>query len=175
MFLVKFESKIATYPPIIISAKKSSYWKKWAIPGLFFFIFVFSIQLTVNVRYKFLPMTGFEPRTSGIGSNRSTNWATTTAHKENRQHGALAIIAKGLFTSTDGEILEHGRAGRPDMVHWSKGFHLLEVPPGFARKWYTIPSEVLAKNTDINVLLFKQSHFTINRTRRGQSMTNPSL
>ena len=29
---------------------------------------------------KFLPMTGFEPRTSDIGSNRSTNWATTTAH-----------------------------------------------------------------------------------------------
>ena len=24
-------------------------------------------------------MTGFEPRTSGIGSNHSTNWATTTA------------------------------------------------------------------------------------------------
>ena len=23
-------------------------------------------------------MTGFEPRTSGIGSDRSTNWATTT-------------------------------------------------------------------------------------------------
>ena len=28
---------------------------------------------------KFLPMTGFEPRTSGIGSDHSTNWATTTA------------------------------------------------------------------------------------------------
>ena len=28
---------------------------------------------------QFLPMTGFEPRTPGIGSNRSTNWATTTA------------------------------------------------------------------------------------------------
>ena len=26
-------------------------------------------------------MTGFEPRTSGIGSDRSTNWATTTAQK----------------------------------------------------------------------------------------------
>ena len=26
-------------------------------------------------------MTGFEPRTSGIGSDRSTNWATTTAHE----------------------------------------------------------------------------------------------
>ena len=24
-------------------------------------------------------MTGFEPRTSGIGSNHSTNWATTTS------------------------------------------------------------------------------------------------
>ena len=54
------------------------FFKKWAIPGLFFFIFVFSIQLTVNVEYKFLPMTGFEPQTSGIGSDRSTNWATTT-------------------------------------------------------------------------------------------------
>ena len=30
---------------------------------------------------KFLPMTGFEPRTSGIGSDRSTNWATTTSLK----------------------------------------------------------------------------------------------
>ena len=29
---------------------------------------------------KFLPMTGFEPRISGIRSDRSTNWATTTFH-----------------------------------------------------------------------------------------------
>ena len=50
-----------------------------AIPGLFFFILIFSIQLTANVQYKFLPMTWFEPQTSGIGSNRSTNWATTAA------------------------------------------------------------------------------------------------
>ena len=47
--------------------------------GLFFFIFIFSIQLTISVQYKFLPVTWFEPRTSGIGSDRSTNWATTTA------------------------------------------------------------------------------------------------
>ena len=26
-------------------------------------------------------MTGLEPQTSGIGSDHSTNWATTTAHK----------------------------------------------------------------------------------------------
>ena len=34
-----------------------------------FFIFVFSIQLIID---KNLPMTGFEPRISGIGSNRTT-------------------------------------------------------------------------------------------------------
>ena len=57
-----------------------TFFKEWAIPCLFFFIIVFSIHLTVKVQYKFLPMTGFEPQTSGIGSNHSTNWATTTAH-----------------------------------------------------------------------------------------------
>ena len=51
----------------------------WAIPGLFLFIFAFSIELTVNVQYKFLPMTGFKPGTSEMGSDHSTNWATTTA------------------------------------------------------------------------------------------------
>ena len=49
------------------------FFKKWAIPGLFFFIFAFSTHLTVNVQYKFVPMTGLEPWTSGIGSDRSTN------------------------------------------------------------------------------------------------------
>ena len=46
---------------------------KWAIPGLFFFIFVFSIQFKVNVQYIFLLMTGFELWVSGFGSDRSTN------------------------------------------------------------------------------------------------------
>ena len=32
-----------------------------------------------NVQYNFLPITGIEPRTSGFGSDRSTNWVTTTA------------------------------------------------------------------------------------------------
>ena len=37
----------------------------------------FRPQLTVNkCPIIFLPMTGFEPRTSGIGSDRFTNWAT---------------------------------------------------------------------------------------------------
>ena len=40
---------------------------------LFIFIFVLSIKLTVNIQYNFLPLTGFEPRTSGVRSERSTN------------------------------------------------------------------------------------------------------
>ena len=43
-----------------------------------------SFQYTVDSKQmfnvnKFLPMTRFEPWTSGIGSDLSTNWATTTA------------------------------------------------------------------------------------------------
>ena len=59
----------------------TSFFKKnGSVSASFLFIFVFSIQFTVNVQYKFLPMTGFKPWTSGIGSDCSTNWATTTAH-----------------------------------------------------------------------------------------------
>ena len=36
------------------------------------------IQLTVNVLYEHLPMTGFEPRTSYVISDWSGNWTTTT-------------------------------------------------------------------------------------------------
>ena len=41
---------------------------KWAIPGLFFLI-VDSKQMF----YKSLPMTGFDPPTSEVGSDRSSN------------------------------------------------------------------------------------------------------
>ena len=50
-----------------------------AIPALFFFIFVFSIQLTVKCSIKFFLMTEFEPQTSWIWSDHSTYWAKTTA------------------------------------------------------------------------------------------------
>ena len=50
----------------------------WAIPGLFFFIFVFSIQSSLNTK---LPTTGFELRISGAGRDCSANCATTTAQK----------------------------------------------------------------------------------------------
>ena len=60
------------------------FFTKWAIPGLFFLYFrLFNTQLTVyncSILIKKLTKTGFEPWTFVIGSDRSTNWATTTSH-----------------------------------------------------------------------------------------------
>ena len=52
-------------------------------PASFSWFSFFSIQLTVNKcsTYKSLPMTGFEPRTSGVECGRIIDWATTTAFK----------------------------------------------------------------------------------------------
>ena len=56
------------------------YLKKWVIPGHFFLYFrLFNTVDNKNVQYNYLPKTGFEPQTSGIKSNHSTNLATTTA------------------------------------------------------------------------------------------------
>ena len=48
----------------------------------FSFIFVFSVQLlySFDSKLNFL-MTGFEPRISGVGNDRSTNCATTTCSR----------------------------------------------------------------------------------------------
>ena len=59
---------------------KNSFLKKWTIPGLFFLYFrLFNTVDSEQMFDKSLPMTGFEPRISGVGGDRSTNWATTTA------------------------------------------------------------------------------------------------
>ena len=60
--------------------------KNGPFPATFFFIFIFSIQLTVNKCsiYKFLPMTGFKLQNSGFGSTHSINWATTTAQGQSK-------------------------------------------------------------------------------------------
>ena len=53
---------------------RSTFFKKWAIPGLFFFTLVLSLLLTeTNVLYKSLPMTGFKLQISGVRSYLSTN------------------------------------------------------------------------------------------------------
>ena len=55
----------------------SSNVKKWVIPGLFLFIFNTIDSKQVNkCSIWILPMTGFELRNSGIGSDHSTKWAT---------------------------------------------------------------------------------------------------
>ena len=50
-------------------------------------------------------MTGFEPRTSGIGSDRSINWATTTAHIDNVQVVDVMEHDLSRFNSNKGPIL----------------------------------------------------------------------
>ena len=53
--------------------------KNWPFPASFLYFRLFNKQLTVNKMFnvnKILPMTEFKPRTSAIGSDRSTNWAT---------------------------------------------------------------------------------------------------
>ena len=47
-------------------------------PPLFLYLCLFF--LNVQLVDKILPMLGFEPQISGVGSNCSTNWATTIAH-----------------------------------------------------------------------------------------------
>ena len=55
--------------------------KKMCRPRPLLSLFSSFQQLTVNIiNINFLPMTGFEPRIFGIGSNRSANIATATAH-----------------------------------------------------------------------------------------------
>ena len=52
---------------------------KGYVPGLFFLYFRLFNTVDIkqiNVRFKSLPITGFELRTSGVGSDCSTNWAT---------------------------------------------------------------------------------------------------
>ena len=52
----------------------ASFFFEWAIPGLFFFIFVSFTVDSIQMSYiKVLTMTGFEPQTSGVGSDCSTN------------------------------------------------------------------------------------------------------
>ena len=40
----------------------------------------------------FLPFTGFEPRTYGIGSDRSTNWATQPLAQFNANTYTLKVL-----------------------------------------------------------------------------------
>ena len=83
---------------------------KRAIPGLFFLYFRLfnTVDKQLNVRYKSLPITGSEPRISGVGSNQSTNWATTTA----RRKAKFLVAIKNEFWLIFGLSFLH-----PEWVH----------------------------------------------------------
>ena len=51
---------------------------------------------------KILPMTGVEPRTSGIESDRSTNWATTTSHSQK-----FCLVPNSYLSSTNTKFNFH--------------------------------------------------------------------
>ena len=56
---------------------------QWPIPGFFTFIFCLFNTIKCKCSIQILPMTEFEPWTSGVGSDCSTNWATTTVPLHN--------------------------------------------------------------------------------------------
>ena len=63
-------SNQSTYPPLRVF--HLYFFKKWTVPGLFLIYFrLFNIVVSWWL--------GFELSTSGVGSDRSTNWATITA------------------------------------------------------------------------------------------------
>ena len=76
---------------------KGFFWKKWANPGLFFFIFVISTQLTVNIQYYFLPMTRFEPWTYGFrGSGYGSVGRDQLSHNHCR-HCSIALCVHTIL------------------------------------------------------------------------------
>ena len=72
---------------------------KMAIPGLFFFISVFSI-----VKHA-LDITGFELLTSSMRTNSSDNWATTTAYDIQFLQSLLTSSCIGQDVNNKGTII----------------------------------------------------------------------
>ena len=54
--------------------EQSNVYYKWAIPGPFFFLYIFSLQLTVNVQRKFWQR--LYSNHGPLESDCSANWAT---------------------------------------------------------------------------------------------------
>ena len=74
----------------------TAFFKKWTNSGLFFFYFHLFNTVDSKLVISSLPKTGFEPRTSGVGSDHSTNWATTTARQpKERYKGTTKSASQG--------------------------------------------------------------------------------
>ena len=57
-------------------------------------------------------MTGFEPRTSGIGSDRSTNWATTTAQQDSKFTAIFDLLLGPLIKRHLYSFFNYNQIGR---------------------------------------------------------------
>ena len=76
-------------------------------------------------------MTGFEPRTSGIGSNRSTNWATTTSpgaifflHSNLLAH-SLPYVKENFYNKNLRKMFKRGKN------IWAFGRRIKKVSPAY--------------------------------------------
>ena len=87
-----------------------------------------SFQFTVDSKQmfdinKFWPMTGFEPPISGIGSNRSTNWATTTSTEiffvAHLNVGAKCVFVFGKKFNNLWAILQNKNPARLFFALWN--------------------------------------------------------
>ena len=78
-------------------------------PASIFFIYNFSIELTVTVQYNFLPMTGFKLQTSGIRSNHSPNWVelslSSSSWQKNR--GQKSMFESLQFSESNSVITKN--------------------------------------------------------------------
>ena len=74
-------------------------------------------------------MTGFELQTSGIGSNRSTNWATTTAHRMYFKTCRLNEVVDFLLGRRQSIVLGDGNEHN-SIILWNdntRSWHLNDV------------------------------------------------
>ena len=65
--------------------------------GLFLYFRLFTTVDNDYLNKSQLPITGFEPRTSGVESDHFTNWATTTAQKESVFFGKCLYWSLSTF------------------------------------------------------------------------------
>ena len=72
-----YQTKILSFYPVLQHSLffKMGHSRPLFLYSLYFWLFYLNVQLVD----KSLPMAEFEPRISGVGRDRSTSWATTTA------------------------------------------------------------------------------------------------
>ena len=77
--------------------QEENYFLDGPFQASFYLFFVISIVQLVD---EILPMSGFELQISSVISDRSTNWATTTAQEEN-MFAAQIVLLPGALTGSN--------------------------------------------------------------------------